>query len=232
MKNLCKYLLPMACVAICSCGTSTGSADYDVIPRPNNIALDTTTTNQFILDKNVAIVHYGDEDMTRNATFLAQYIKDMTGIEISKNGDKVIKLQASLVDENPEAYKLNVYADSIVINGATPAAVFRALQTVRKSLPCAEVDAVEMPLVEIYDYPRFEYRGSHLDVCRHFFSIDEIKTFIDMLALHNINNFHWHLNDDHDGALRSKNILNLLKLALTAKKQLLVAHQANGTEFL
>ena len=218
MKRLCKYLLPMACVAICSCSTSTGSADYDVIPRPNNIALDTTATNQFILDKNVAIVHNGDEDMTRNATFLAQYIKDMTGIEISENGDKVIKLRASLVDENPEAYKLNVYADSIVISGATPAAVFRALQTVRKSLPCAEVDAVEMPLVEIYDYPRFEYRGSHLDVCRHFFSIDEIKTFIDMLALHNINNFHWHLNDDQGWRIEIKKYPKLVEIGSNRKE--------------
>ena len=218
MKRLCKYLLPMACVAICSCSTTTGSADYDVIPRPNNIALDTTATNQFILDKNVTIVHNGDEDMTRNATFLAQYIKDMTGIEISENGDKVIKLRASLVDENPEAYKLNVYADSIVINGATPAAVFRALQTVRKSLPCAEVDAVEMPLVEIYDYPRFEYRGSHLDVCRHFFSIDEIKTFIDMLALHNINNFHWHLNDDQGWRIEIKKYPKLVEIGSNRKE--------------
>lgn len=218
MKHLRKYLLPIVGVALFSCTQNTGTADYNVIPRPNNVAIDTTSTDNFILDKNVAIVHNGDEDMTRNAGFLAQYIKDMTGIEISKSGNKVIKLQANLSDKNSEAYKLNVYPDSVVINGASPAAVFRALQTLRKSLPCMELDAVKMPVVEIYDYPRFGYRGAHFDVCRHFFTIDEVKTFIDMLALHNINNFHWHLNDDQGWRIEIKKYPKLIEVGSNRKE--------------
>lgn len=202
----------MACVALCSCTSNMGKADFNVIPQPNNITVDSTATAHFILDKNVSIVHNGDEDMTRNARFLAQYIQEMTGIELSDGGDKVIKLQVGLNDENPEAYKLQVYPDSVVITGATPAAVFRALQTVRKSLPTTAVDAVEMPIAEIYDYPRFEYRGAHFDVCRHFYTIDEVKTFIDMLALHNVNNFHWHLNDDQGWRIEIKKYPKLVEI--------------------
>lgn len=218
MKIFSKYLLPLACLALYSCNSNVGIASYDVIPRPNNIHIDTTETKHFILDRNVSIIHNGDEDMSRNAMFLTQYIKDMTGIEIGKSSDKVIKLQANLIDENPEAYKLNVFTDSIIINGATPAAVFRALQTVRKSLPATDVATVEMPLVEIYDYPRFGYRGAHFDVCRHFFTIDEVKTFIDMLALHNINNFHWHLNDDQGWRIEIKKYPKLIEIGSNRKE--------------
>lgn len=218
MKFFRKYLLPLACVALYSCNSNVGIADYNVIPRPNNVKTDTTETKRFLLDKNVSIVHNGDEDMCRNADFLSQYIKELTGIEIGKNDDKIIRLQANLTDENPEAYKLNVYADSIVINGASPAAVFRALQTVRKSLPTTEVSAVEMPITEIYDYPRFGYRGAHFDVCRHFFTMEEVKTFIDMLALHNINTFHWHLNDDQGWRIEIKKYPKLVEVGSNRKE--------------
>ena len=211
MKKIRKYLVLMACMAICSCSTTINRADYAVIPRPNNIILDTTATNHFILDKNVSIIHDGSEDMIRNARFLTQYIQEMTGIEICGKGNKVIKLETTLADANLEAYKVHVCVDSIIINGATPAAVFRALQTIRKSLPSTNVDAVEMPIVEIYDYPRFEYRGTHLDVCRHFYTVDEVKTFIDMLALHNVNNFHWHLNDDQGWRIEIKKYPKLVE---------------------
>lgn len=218
MKSLFKHLFPMVCVALCSCTPNIGSADYDVIPRPNNITIDSTAIGHFILDKNVSIIHNGDEDMIRNARFLTQYIHEMTGIELSQKSNKIIKLQVGLSDKNPDAYKLNVYTDSIVINGATPAAVFRALQTMRKSLPSTIVDAVEMPIAEIYDYPRFEYRGAHFDVSRHFYTIDEVKTFIDMLALHNINNFHWHLNDDQGWRIEIKKYPKLIEIGSKRKE--------------
>ena len=218
MKNLCKCFLPMACVVAVSCQTEVGEASYDVIPRPNNITVATDASTSFLLDDNVSIEHNGDESMRRNARFLARYIKDMTGIEVSENGDRLIKIRACLNDSNPEAYRLNVYADSIVIDGATPAAVFRALQTFRKSLPVAAVAAVKMPMVEIYDYPRFGYRGAHFDVCRHFYTVDEVKTFIDMLALHNINNFHWHLNDDQGWRIEIKKYPRLIEVGSKRKE--------------
>ena len=81
----------MVCVALCSCTPNIGSADYDVIPRPNNITIDSTAIGHFILDKNVSIIHNGDEDMIRNAHFLTQYIHEMTGIELSQKNNKIIR---------------------------------------------------------------------------------------------------------------------------------------------
>ena len=75
--------------------------------------------------------------------------------------------------------------------------MFYGIQTLRKSVSVHEgAGAVELPAVEINDSPRFGYRGMMLDVGRHMFSMDEIKTYIDMLALHHINRFHWHLSED------------------------------------
>ena len=69
------------------------------------------------------------------------------------------------------------------------------IQTLRKSLPVARGINVNLSAVD-FDKPRFAYRGAMLDVARHFYTVDEVKTLFDMLALHNINRFHWHLTDD------------------------------------
>lgn len=97
--------------------------------------------------------------------------------------------------------------NSILIEGATGAGVFYGVQTLRKALPMVKSQQVVVPAVTITDYPRFAYRGAHLDVARHFVTPDSIYRFIDMLSLHNINRFHWHLTDDQGWRIEIKNIL-------------------------
>ncbi|MDE6715047.1 MAG: family 20 glycosylhydrolase, partial [Muribaculaceae bacterium] len=112
---------------------------------------------------------------------------------------------------SPEGYRLTVTPEYVEINGASAAGTFYGIQTLRKSLP---VDANEAALkpVTITDYPRFPYRGAHLDVCRHFFPVDSVKRFIDMLALHNINTFHWHLTDDQGWRIEIKKYPKLMEI--------------------
>ena len=92
----------------------------------------------------------------------------------------------------------------MVISGPTEAGVFYGIQTLRKSIPVVQGMDIALPAVEISDYPRFSYRGAHLDVSRHFFPVDSVKRFIDMLALHNINRFHWHISDDQGWRIEIK----------------------------
>ena len=136
--------------------------------------------------------------MEKNANLLAHYIRCSTGISVKVNGscDKPIKLRASLPDANDEAYTISVCADSVVINGASPRGLFHGIQTLRNSLPANGATSVALPAARIYDKPRFGYRGAHFDVSRHFYTVEEVKTFIDMMAMHNLNTFHWHLSDD------------------------------------
>lgn len=103
----------------------------------------------------------------------------------------------------PEGYWLLVDPDAVRIVAADPAGLFHAFQSIRQLLPPAIEDgrphprvAWRLPAVEILDYPRFPYRGLHLDVSRHFFDVDIVKRFIDVMARYKFNRFHWHLTDD------------------------------------
>lgn len=182
-------------------------ADYDVIPLPQHI--EQMSGKAFNLSYNTVIVYpAGDDTMKRNAEFLAGYIKEQTGKELEVTDQSVDKnaivLSTGLDDKNKEAYHLKVGKQLIRIQGASAAGVFYGIQTLRKSMAEAGHADVAFPAVEINDYPRFSYRGVHLDVSRHFFPADSIKRFIDMLALHNINCFHWHLTDDQGWRIEIK----------------------------
>lgn len=114
-------------------------------------------------------------------------------------------IKTSVSDKLPaEGYRLTVSKKGIEIVGGSEAGVFYAMQTLRKSLPVAEFESVELPAVVITDQPRFGYRGMMLDCARHFFSVSEVKEFIDMMALHNMNCFHWHLTDDQGWRIEIK----------------------------
>ena len=154
----------------------------------------------FVLTGNTSIVCQSDDDaMKSNARLLAEYVEEKTGLKLAvadEAAENAIVLSLGDVEDNAEAYKLSVGLDGVAITGASPAGVFYGIQTLRKALPVVQGGVVELPAVEITDSPRFGYRGAHLDVSRHFFTVDSVKRFIDMLALHNMNRFHWHLTDD------------------------------------
>ncbi len=194
-----KVLLPILFIGslLVGCTDTPAVADYRIVPLPQEIS--PTDGDAFTINNNTPIVCIGDEAMQRNADFLSEYIKEKTEIALSVTDvptAKAITLALDSAIENPEGYRLNVNADSVSIIGASPAGVFYGIQTLRKSLPVAKGGTVQLPAVTIADAPRFGYRGAHLDVSRHFFTVDSIKRFIDMLALHNMNRFHWHLTDD------------------------------------
>lgn len=95
-----------------------------------------------------------------------------------------------------EEYRLEVTPRRIDIAGGSAEGVFYGLQTLRQLIPVAGGRCRAVPAVRIADRPVFAYRGMHLDVARHFFPVDEVKRYLDILALHKINRFHWHLTDD------------------------------------
>lgn len=191
-------------LALLPIAASAATADYNVIPLPSTV--DLTSDKAFVLSNDVTILA-DNAEMQRNADVLAGYIKQTTGVEVSVNNAaaaRYIRLASKLVDDNSEAYTITVCADSMVINGASPAGTFHGMQTIRKSLPMGEATSVDFPAGKVYDFPRFDYRGAHFDVSRHFFNVEEVKTFIDMMALHNLNQFHWHLSDDQGWRIEIK----------------------------
>ena len=204
-----------------ACSSVQQSADYRVVPLPNEIT--PMEGKAFTLDNRVKILYpEGDADMQRNAGFLAGYVLESTGktlaVEAGATGSHAIVLRLGLQTENPEAYLLEVNEDQVTITGASAAGVFYGIQTLRKSLPVAKDAQVVLPPVRVNDAPRFAYRGMMLDVCRHFFSLDSVKRYIDMLALHNINRFHWHLTDDQGWRIEIKKYPQLTQIGSQRKE--------------
>ena len=203
------------CCGLLACNNEK-AADYRVIPLPQKITMQ--KSDGFLLGKDTKITYPADDpQMERNARFLAEYIEEKSGLKLNvtvadNNTMNCITLATADISENSEAYKLTIDKNGIIIIGKTAAGVFYGIQTLRKSLPHINEDIL-MPAVIIDDEPRFGYRGAHLDVSRHFFTTDSIKRFIDMLALHNINRFHWHLTDDQGWRIEIKKYPELTKIS-------------------
>lgn len=216
MKQLLKLTGCLALAGLfASCQSAQQEANYQIIPMPQEIV--TAQGNPFILKSGVKILYpEGNEKMQRNAQFLADYLKTATGkdfvIEAGTEGKNAIVLTLGAGNENPESYQLKVDGDGITITGPTEAGVFYGIQSLRKSLPVAVGADIAMPAVEINDSPRFGYRGAHFDTSRHFFTVDEVKTYIDMMALHNMNRFHWHITEDQGWRLEIKKYPKLTEI--------------------
>ena len=182
-------------------------ADYRVVPLPQSITAQKGTP--FVLTaKTTIFCATSDEGVQRDARFLQQYIQESTGLKVSiadkrPAADVIILTTDKKAKATDEGYTLTVDKKRVVLTGSA-AGIFHGVQTLRKSLPVATTTAVELPAVRISDTPRFGYRGLHLDCCRHFFTIDEVKTYLDMMALHNMNVFHWHLTDDQGWRIEIK----------------------------
>ena len=216
MRNLFKIAGLLALTGfISSCNDKETTANYQVIPLPQEIT--TAQSQPFTLNGSVKIIYpEGNEKMQRNAQFLANYLKKATGkdyaVEAGTEGKGAILLKLGMESENPEAYQLSVNADGVTIAAPTEAGVFYGIQTLRKSIPVAIGTTPSLPAVEINDHPRFSYRGAHFDVGRHFFTVDEVKTYIDMMALHNMNRLHWHLTEDQGWRLEIKKYPKLTEI--------------------
>ena len=186
--------------------TEVKEANYQIIPIPLDIQLAEQGT--FVLAEGTSVFYPEDnEKMKNNANFLAEYVKEKTGITLApttgtKGNGIVLKVEEN--KENPEGYMLKVTADNVVICGGSEAGVFYGIQTLRKSLPVVQGEKVALPAVEINDAPRFNYRGGMLDVARHYIALDSVKRYIDLLAMHNINRFHWHLSEDQGWRIEIK----------------------------
>lgn len=178
------------------------TANYNIVPKPRRI--DTTLVENCYSIKGKATLAYptADAEMAKNAAFLKQYLKEVANIDVTLcPGAKKADITLALLPEkkrgtNPDAYSIKVDKKGILLQANVGEGIFRAIQTLRKSTPLVEDGMVEYPFVTIADEPRFSYRGQHLDCARHFFSVDFTKRFIDILAMHGINQFHWHITDD------------------------------------
>ncbi|MFI6319331.1 beta-N-acetylhexosaminidase [Nonomuraea sp. NPDC050556] len=191
---------------VVACGTTTGSAAKErgprLVPLPASVTVNGET---FTLGKDVRIAQRTSAGATA-ASALAKLLRRSTGFAVpivQGQEDGAIVLEATGgQDLGPEGYRLEVTAQGVSLVADTAEGLFRGVQTLRQLLPAKVESATAQkgpwPIagVRIEDRPRFPYRGVMLDVARHFFTVAEVKRYIDLAAAYKINTFHLHLTDD------------------------------------
>ncbi|HJG69470.1 MAG TPA: beta-N-acetylhexosaminidase [Bacteroides fragilis] len=220
-KKLLSRLAPglFAVVLFTACRpAATVKGNLDVIPQPQEIVLARDTT-PFIIDRSTTIVYPAtNEKMHRTADFLATFIKEMTGTEVSvsdkEKSSNAIILAVDSTMGHPEGYKLQITPEKVLLTGGSEAGVFYGIQTIHKALPILKDGkvAAALPAGTVTDFPRFRYRGFMIDVGRHFFPVSYLKQMIDLMALHNINYFHWHLTEDQGWRIEIKKYPKLTEI--------------------
>ena len=182
-----------------------------IVPKPVELKVSSGT---FKISNTTIIIC--DNSSNHNADMLNLYLKKLYGFSLSiktkanKEQKNSIALNVLKDDKKKSSeYELTVSADKIDITGVTDEAVFYGIQTLLQLMPAENTPGqnnqeFDIPQLSVKDYPRFQYRGMHLDVGRHFFGVDDIKKYIDYLAYHKFNTFHWHLTDDQGWRIEIK----------------------------
>lgn len=198
---------------------------YPIIPKP---AVLTAQKGEFIIDINTKIIAKEGVELKKATDFLKQAIAISSGLNVTyaSSGKKnVILFQADEHIKAEEGYKLDIEKQQILIKYKTARGAFMAIQTLRQLFPDhKDKQSFAIPAVKIEDNPRFEHRGVMLDVARHYFPVDFIKKYIDLLAIYKINTFHIHLNDDQGWRIEIKKYPKLQEIA-SWRKETRVGHR-------
>ena len=208
-----------------SCSSEKISAEIPaIIPLPNQIELNKgyfTFDSQTVLEYSNKFQISGD--------FLKQWLQLNTTSQIQNSNRITFIYDETII--NPEGYELLIREDDIVIRSSTDHGAFYAVQTLRQLLPPSlerdkSMGSIKIPCLSIKDAPSFKYRGMHLDVGRHMFSIDFIKKYIDALALLKMNTFHWHLTEDQGWRIEIKSYPKLQDIA-AYRDETLIGHYSD-----
>ncbi len=192
-----------------------------IIPQPLE---QTINKGEFILNASTGIDY--DENFKISAEFLKSYIEEGSKLKLQENNTISFIKDDGLTDEG---YTLEISPNNIKIKAKTDQGAFYAVQSLRQLLPpefengTFEENEIAIPSVTIKDKPQFSYRGMHLDVGRHMFSVDFIKKYIDALAMLKMNTFHWHLTEDQGWRIEIKKYPKLQEVA-AYRNETLIGH--------
>jgi hexosaminidase len=234
MKKVNPMIALFFCICIGNLAAQTPN-EVSIIPKP--VSLELKTESFTVNNKTSIVVENGDEETVRVANMLAERFREAAGFSLKVNETKKYSSQKNVicftsVEADPrtgnEGYKLSVSSGEVVIKASHAAGFFYGMQTIFQLLP-AEIHsnspAKNIPWriqgVEIEDTPRFTWRGMHLDVARHFVPVEFIKKYIDNMAMHKLNTFHWHLTEDQGWRIEIKKYPKLTEIGAWRKESLI-----------
>jgi hexosaminidase len=201
--------------------------EVKIIPQPAEIYVSAVADKFTITSKTKIVLGHGN-NLELSAAFFREYISRFYHLSLAvvKNTDPQPATNFILIghsplpspDTIPDKYSLIVTKNSVSISSSSQAGLFYGFQTLIQLLPVPvpsrtpQVIRLSVPQLTITDYPRFAYRGLHLDVGRHFMPVDFIKKYIDYIALHKMNYFHWHLTEDQGWRIEIKKYPKLTQI--------------------
>ncbi|HBN04520.1 MAG TPA: beta-N-acetylhexosaminidase, partial [Bacteroidales bacterium] len=221
-----------------------GQNSIDIIPQPVSVKLD--NSSKFLINNNTKIICNIDSKEYSVAEYLHSQLQafnpSIKPILPKKDNPKyniansIIFVLSSDKILGKEGYQIDIMNDRIILFANENAGFFYGCQTIiqmimsswsNDNISAKESFNKEISTGRIIDYPRFAYRGKHLDCARHFFSKEEVKQYIDLLAFHKLNTFHWHLTDDQGWRVEIKKYPKLQTIA-SKRKETLIGHYSDN----
>lgn len=208
-------------------------AQVNIIPQPVSVVMP-KKAGEFTITPGTVIVTTASNKKT--ADFLNDYLKEIYGFSLKTssggNQNKSIVLKETGKQSTiAGAYDLDVNAAGITIAGNDTIGTFYGMQSLLQLLPVEKKSTLNVPFVTIHDEPRFAYRGLMLDAGRHFFPVPFVKKYIDFIALHKMNYFHWHLTDDQGWRIEIKKYPKLTQVGAYRNGTIIGHHPGTGNDF-
>ncbi|KPH12950.1 family 20 glycosylhydrolase [Chryseobacterium sp. ERMR1:04] len=196
----------------------------NLIPYPQNVKLN---QGNFTISDVLILSNKLPKEET-------DYFKKKVGADIKfqysgKSDAQLVYFQlpkSNNAQQNSEFYTLEISPKQILIKSYTKQGYFLALQTLIQLIESNQNNK-KIPCLKIEDQPKFAWRGMHLDVCRHFFTVEEVKQYIDYLAMYKLNTFHWHLTDDQGWRIEIKKYPKLTEIGSKRKESMIGAYVDN-----
>ncbi len=227
-----RFVSFLAFALVMACGSPKENPEeaYTIMPEPANLM---ARPGVFELSAETSILATNEPGVAEVKRYFKGLISAATGFNLEEAGNADIEFKLDQSITHPEAYQLSVSPDKVLLTAGSSAGLFYGVQTLRQLLPYQiEGEGSEnvdwyIPAVEIEDEPRFSYRGMHLDVGRHFFPPEFIKEYIDLIAMHKMNTFHWHLTEDQGWRIEIKKYPRLTEVGAW-RDGTLIGHLGNN----
>lgn len=229
MKRILSLVFVLSFVSLqASFGAGKGDPNPGIIPAPVSV---TQRAGSFPLNASTAVRASGEEAL-HVAKMFNDFLKENYGFTLEVNGSAAeggnsITLSVQSDAAPKEGYRLEIAKNSVTLAGADAPGLFHGLQSILQMLPAGKQDAYSLPCVLINDYPRFSYRGMHLDCGRHFFPVSFIKDYLDMMARYKFNSFHWHLTEDQGWRLAINKYPRLTEIG-SRRSETVIGHNSDN----
>jgi len=229
---------------VTSCLCLDTMAQVNIIPQP--VSMSQKGPGPFTIHKQTRIIY--DAASSKNAAdFFNQYLQDYYGWKLDVSRTTVVNSIRLILDKNMPgivgSYAMGIDAKGVTISSNNEEGIFYGIQTLIQLLPVpdttkpspesttkSQADGLRVPFISINDAPRFAYRGMHLDVARHFFPVSFVKKYIDYIALHKMNYFHWHLTDDQGWRIEIKKYPRLTSVGGYRNGSIIGHHPGTGSD--